>query len=667
MRKIQKGKLKNNIIISLSFLILIIIGYFFGLVAGTGFLFGIIASLSVYIVFTALPVGKLNAFMNKLPADITANAGNALVKSPFPIAVVSADGTIVWVNDAFSRTISKKAFFGKKINEFEQGVDIAKVKKDTLASGVHVTVGENDKKFIIFGIPVYNENKENVPDQQMYVLYFEEETEFVNLSKLYRDSRPVTGLVLIDNYDEVAAFARSRDKSGVMAEIDKQISEWAEGACALFRQMDNNRYIIVFEEKYLDQIKESKFGILDSIRKITIDKTPVTISIGIGTEGATFAQSYEFAAQALDMALGRGGDQAVIKTKNNYEFYGGRSKGVEKRTKVKSRVIADSLMALIENSDNVLVMGHKYADFDAVGASVGIARISKVAGKRVNIVCNRSTNLAMPLIENLEKMPDYEGVFVDPLTGLDLLRLKTLLVVCDVHSLHYVEFADIVKNAANIVVIDHHRKMTDYIENAVLNYHEPYASSTSEIVTELVQYIDGEGTLLSDEASALLAGIVLDTKNFFFKTGFRTFEAAAYLRKAGADPMEVKKTFQSDFDSYVRKTEFIQNADFYKDKIAISIWNGEPFEDAKTVMAQAADELLSIEGVEASFVLYMVGDNVHISSRSLGTINVQSIMEYLGGGGHMTNAGVQVSGTLDEAKIKLIAAIDRYLAENNGG
>jgi len=622
----------------------------------------ILVVIIIYYAFiTGMPFFKINSYINRLPAEIlNSGGGNAFVNSPFPIAVVSIDGTVMWTNETFIKTISKKTFFGKNISEIFSKLDFISPDVEKLNKGVEYTLNDNKRSFMIYGIPIGTGHKDNY-DRQMYVLYFNETTEYKSLSEKYKKSRPVVGLIVIDNYDEIETFARGRDNITISVEIDKRLSDWAVSVNALFRSVDNNKYIIIFEEHDLMNFRESKFDILDSIRKITMDKNPVTISIGIGSEGVNFAQNYEFATQALDMALGRGGDQAVIKTKNNYEFFGGKSKAVEKRTKVKSRVIADSLVKLMESSENVLIMGHKYSDFDSLGACVGIARIAKIKNKRVNIVINKNTTLAMPLIEKLETLPEYQDVFVDSLTGLDLLKLKTLLVICDVHSPQYLEYAEIYKNAANVVVIDHHRKMADYINNAVINYHEPYASSTSEIVTELVQYIDGENTMLSEEAEALMAGIILDTKNFCFKTGFRTFEAAAYLRKFGADPVSLKKIFRSDFDSFVRRTEFIQSADFYKDNIAISVWNGEPFDDAKAVMSQAADELLSIEGVEASFVLYTVGDSVHISSRSLGSINVQFIMENLGGGGHMTNAGAQIQGTLEEAKTKLIAAIDKYL------
>jgi c-di-AMP phosphodiesterase-like protein len=367
----------------------------------------------------------------------------------------------------------------------------------------------------------------------------------------------------------------------------------------------------------------------------------------------------------MDMALGRGGDQSVIKTRNNFEFYGGKAKAVEKRTKVKSRIMAESLRSLIAECDNVIVMGHKFADFDSLGASIGIARIARILGKPVNIVLNRTTSLTGPVVEVFDKIADYNDLFVDPSTGLDCLKFKTLLVICDVHSPEYLESPDIYRNAGLVAVIDHHRKMADYITNANFNYHEPYASSACEIVTELLQYLDGDNNTTKEEAGALLSGIVLDTKNFCFKTSFRTFEAAAYLRRIGADPIEVKKIFQSGFGSYVRKTEFIQAAEFYFDHIAISIWNGEPFENAKTVMSQAADELLSIEGVEASFVLYPYGDTVHLSSRSLGTVNVQLIMEALGGGGHLTTAGAQITGDVLQVKEKLLGAIRDYFISQN--
>ncbi len=606
----------------------------------------------------------LNKYIEAIVSNLDSMTSNSLTDFPLPMLVVRSDGEILWYNDAF-KGLSVSAF-GKYITG-----TIPRPQLERLAAGDKDLQGmeiELDGRHF----KVYcNANKGDFMDASgaLLILYLVEDTDYIQLLKESAGSKPVVGIAIIDSYDELSQGARESERAGVLAKVDTILAAWMDAAHGVLRMTERGRYLFVCESRYLEAFIASKFDVLDRIREETEgSKLAVTLSIGIGEGGGSLFENHEFAKQAIDMALGRGGDQAVIKTKHNFEFFGGKSKAVEKRTKVKSRVMASALSELIDNATNVLIMGHKFADFDSVGASIGVARIVKIRQKPVNIIVNRKTCLATSILDKFEKVPEYDGVFVDRLEGLDLVSTGTLLVIVDTHSHEYIESPEIYQNCNKVAVIDHHRKMAQYIDNAILTYHEPYASSACEMIGELAQYIDGKNTILKEEAEAMLAGIVLDTKNFYFKTGFRTFEAAAYLKKSGADPIEVKKLFQSNYESYIRRTELISAAEFYKDRIAISIWDGGALEDSKVIMAQAADELLNIEGVDASFVLYPYNaSSVHISARSLGTVNVQLIAEKLGGGGHHTTAGVQLNVPAEEARKMLTDAIEDYFKDVEQG
>ncbi len=615
--------------------------------------------------FAALDMHRrigLSAYFNKATNVLSQVLKNSLLDLSIPTVVVDNSGAILWNNEEMSSVVGHVELYNKNISAVVDGFNMEDKSPAIFGEGQMVHISGNDGSFRLRAAHVnHGESGKNV-----LVLYFIDETDKRKVYERYKNSRPVVAVLVLDNIEEIAQHHTS-GYGGIGAEVAKAeevISRWATDMDALLRKYDSGKYMCVFENQDLQRLRDNRFDVLDKIREIVADRTTLTLSIGVGCDGDTFEQTQDFASAALDMALGRGGDQVAIKDKNNFEFFGGRSKGVEKRTKVKSRVLAEQLVDLIGRADNVIVMGHKFADFDAVGAAVGIARIAKVCAKPVHIICNRNTSLAMPLVKKLEATPEYQGVFVDPARGLDLLKLKTLLVVVDAHSVSLLESADICKNAGSIVVIDHHRKMADYIEKTSMNYHEPYSSSTCELVSELVQYVDGQGTMTKEEAEALLSGIVLDTKNFSFKIGARTFEVAAYLRRQGADTIEIKKIFQNDFESYLRKNELVQSAEFYREKIAISCREDEPLEDARAVIAQAADELLSIEGAEASFVLYAIDGKTQISGRSLGAVNVQLVLEKLGGGGHHMTAGAQLDKDCETSRTMLCKAIDEYFEES---
>ena len=424
---------------------------------------------------------------------------------------------------------------------------------------------------------------------------------------------------------------------------------------------DRDRYLFVMEEKDFSTYAEKKFDVLDSVRTVESGGVSATLSIGVGRDGDSFDGLFKNADLALEMALSRGGDQAVVKDRNNFEFYGGRSKTTEKRTKVKSRVMANALRELVQDARNVYVMGHKYADMDSLGAAAGICCISRKLGKKAQIVIDTENNAAHPVLRALQQMPEYAGVFVAGETAFLHAQPDTLLVVVDTNRPDSVESEPLLESCNRVAVIDHHRRGSSYIDKMTLNYHEPYASSASELVTELMQYLLEPTDILKCEAEALLAGVVLDTKNFTNRTGGRTFEAAAYLRRAGADTQDVQRMFQSDLDAMVTRYAIMRQAQIYHGDIAV-VAADEAYD--RVTAAKAADELLTIRGIRASFVLYRKDDGVYMSARSLGEVNVQVILEALGGGGNSTTAGGQAKGiTVAEAKEKLLAAIDQYFED----
>ena len=457
------------------------------------------------------------------------------------------------------------------------------------------------------------------------------------------DSRPAVATIMFDNREELLKDASDGQGTQLVAMVEKTLQKWVSSTSGFYKKLSGGRYLMVMEERHLRRFVEEKFSILDAIRNIKLDEHRyATISIGVGRGGKSLAEDENWSRKALDMALGRGGDQVAIKNGNTFEFFGGVSKGVERHDKVRSRVIALTLADNIKNSDCVFVMGHQFSDLDSVGASIGLwSAITKGQEKPCYVVLNREQTLAGALVETVEKAGNT-GMFLSPREALSLITDRSLLIIVDTHSESFVESRDLYKYSKRTVVIDHHRMMVKHIENAIIFYHEPYASSASEMVTELVQYL-GENAIGRLEADALLAGITLDTKNFVLKTGVRTFEAAAFLRRKGADTVEVKRLFSNSIDTYRAKYQLVSNAEIYN-SCAVTAAD-EDCPDIRIASAQAADELLGVQGVNASFVLYSSAGTVNISARSLGAVNVQVVMEKLGGGGHQTMAGAQLKDT----------------------
>ena len=464
--------------------------------------------------------------------------------------------------------------------------------------------------------------------------------------------------IVLDNLEDLFANCRDSEKSRIMGEVEDLFENFAEKNHALIKRCESSKYIVVLEQKYLEKMEEERFSILDKARKIlTSEGLPVTLSIGVAGGDYSLNRLMEFSGQAVEMALGRGGDQAAVKEIGGYEFYGGFAKGVEKRTKVKTRVVAAALCDLIESSGNVLTMGHRFGDLDCMGAAIAMAEACRDMDKDAHVVVNKSTCLAKPLIEKTEQSGEND-LFISPVTE------DTLLIIVDTHVQNILESRELYAKCRNVAVIDHHRRMMGSVENAVIFYHEPYASSASEMVTELLQYFDSRCKVTKSEAEALLSGIMLDTKSFTMRAGVRTFEAAAFLKKQGADTVRVKELFSGSLESYRHRSEIVSRAEVYRG-CAISF--AKAYDDVSLVAPQAADELLTIEGVVASVVMFKTASGVSFSARSLGGMNVQIIMETLGGGGHQTMAGAQMQDvTPQEAAVALKNAIDKYFDDAEG-
>ena len=596
---------------------------------------------------------QIHNLFDKVMDQLDAGQRHYLHDFPLPVVIVTGEREVVWYSESFrEKVIPGDDLYGINLDR------ITKEKLPDLCGAEGREICCRDRWYRVYGIS----REEN--GETLITLYFVDITQLQREASLYQKTRPSVMLIMLDNYGEVMQHAKESEKSRILGAIDSTLEDFISSMTTSFiKRLDGDKFLVVAEEQHLERIIASRFKILDDIRSIQTDgNLPVTLSIGVGRGEETLAQSEASARQALDMALGRGGDQAAIKNQTVYEFYGGVSKGVEKRTKVKTRIVANALSELIQNADRVLVMGHKFGDLDCVGASVGMAYAIRSIGKQADVVVDRDKTLANILIDMVTK-EGCGNLFVDPSEALFSVTEDTLLIVCDTHTQNLVESQEIYNRCKTVVVIDHHRKMVNHIDNAVIFYHEPYASSASEMVTELIQYMGENCRINAVVAQALLSGIMLDTRNFVLRTGVRTFEAAAYLRRIGADTITVRKLFSNTLDSYQRRSRSVSGAQIDKKcAVAESEFSSE---DMRIVAPQAADELLSIDGVDGSFVLYENNGEICISARSMGAINVQIIMEMLGGGGHHTMAAAQLKGTeMEKAKQQLLEAIDKYFRDH---
>lgn len=557
---------------------------------------------------------------------------------PFSALKIAPDGIFVSYNVIFEKNI---------LPYLEEKTNIKDIIEDFAFNREEQQVIINQKGYNIF----VRKNEQN------YDLFFSE-------IKMLDKYKTTVGLLVIDNYDEVLDSLEEFRHPLILAIVDRKIKKMARDLGGVVKNFEKDKYILILSQESLEELKESKFDILDSIREIDMGNTiPVTLSIGIGKNGENLEENMEFARVSLDLALSRGGDQVIIKDGENYQFFGGHTKEGNRNSRVRARVKAYALTELIEDASNVIIMGHRYTDLDCMGAGIGVYSIVSALDKNCKIVLNDVTSSVSYLYDRVIKDEKYKDVFISSEEALKLVNRKTLLIIVDVYKQGLCECPELVDKVKKIVVFDHHRKGTDYIENAVLTYHEPYASSTCELITEMLMYINKNIPIKQVEADSILAGIIVDTKNFAFKTGIKTFEAAAFLKKKGADTIRVKKLFKNSIDCYNARANVVSNMKLYRENMAISILEDE-IDNPLLVVAQACDELLNIDNINASFVLCKINNNISISARSFGEVNVQIIMEKLGGGGHQSISATQIKDvTIEEAVNMLKGAIDEYFKE----
>ncbi len=653
MENKRKGLLwKPVVLITIVFLLLLVGATFF--LNRVVFLVEL-GALAVFLLTLGLLSRRLRSetarYLSYVARRLSQEERDALSGFPLPVVVGSATGEIIWYNDRFRDQVMEGGeVFGEYLGIVTNNCTLGDLEKKS-----SLEVRLNKRRYTVLVSPVRH------PDSTLYVLYYIDNTHYKEIAEEYTASRPAVLTVYIDNLEELMQDVRDSERAQMAGKVETLLEDWIGSTTGVLRKCSTDRYLVILEQRHLQRMIESRFEILDRVRRVQVgDRMGVTLSIGVG-QGDTLRESDAMARQALEMALGRGGDQAAVKTKNGFDFYGGVSKGVERRTKVRTRVIASALQELIDASENVLVMGHRYSDLDCLGSALGMAAAARHFGKAAQVVTGRNQTLAPELLERYDQAGKSDW-FIEPEEAMELLGRHTLLIITDTHNPRMVECPDLYEQAETVVVIDHHRKMVDYIDDAVIFYHEPYASSASEMVAELVQYLGGKEAVGRLEAEGMLAGIMLDTRSFVMKAGVRTFEAAAYLRRLGADTVEVKRLFAGSMDLCRLKGDIVASAQLYG-RAAISTARPDGRE-GRVASAQAADELLSIKGVDASFVLFPDGGGISVSARSLGDFNVQLVMESLGGGGHLTMAGAQLQElSMEQALGRVKEAIDHYLEE----
>ena len=612
---------------------------------------------------------ELSEHIKDLTLTVDSAAKSTLINSPFPLVIIETDGNVIWKSSKFIHE-----FANIDINNYlisigrELKLEIEKEnekEKKQLEDLIHKQIKIGEKTYKVVGEYVKLKEKEKKKENEyMATLYFIDETENIGLEKKYHDSKLCVGIIMIDNYEEIMQRISDEDKPGLTAQIEKNLYDWVAEFEGLILKSERDTFVLLIEQQYIAKLEEEKFPILDKIKEISIlGKLQSTLSIAISTEGKSNYEKYKTAQAMIDIALGRGGDQAILRKDGKYIFFGGRTQELEKRTKVKARIVAHALEELMAEAQNVVIMGHSNSDIDAMGASFGIYRFAKTIGKEAYIVNETAGANLEHFIQTAKQQEEYKNAIIGKEQALAQISPETLLIVVDTHKTSYVEVPELIEKTNKIVIIDHHRRSTDFIENSILTFHEVYASSACELVTELIEYSENDVELSQIETEGLYAGIMMDTKNFTFKTGVRTFEAAAYLRKCGVDIIKVKKWFQSDLETYNKIADIVANAEIVNETIGISTYDKED-SSSNLVCAKAADELLTISDITASFVIGNLGEKICISGRSIGDINVQVILEKLGGGGHITLAGAQVEGmSMEEVKQELVNRINEYFSE----
>ena len=638
---------------------LVILGFAVAELAQRNYIMGgaLLLAAAVMLVFTlVLNRTRVRGIKQYVQQSVDLLSGDVMHAAPFPLLTVRLeDGEVLWHNKQLQQALgAKEQLIGSTLGQAIKDLPLTWLREGKLSPDTDLKL--KDRRYQVLGfIPTVDGKRADFA-----VIELVDSTELFDTRDEFQRTRPVVSIILVDNYDELTNNCPDATVSAIVAQLQERITNWSVGVGGLLRRLERNRYLFLLESKELAAVEEKKFSLLDTIREVTSPSgVAATISMGLGKDGQGFQENYDYAMLALEMALSRGGDQAVIKDKYDFTFFGGRSQETERHTKVKARVMASSLAALIEQSSRVFVMGHRNADADAIGAAAGVCCLCRERNRKVNIVTDLNRNSAKKVIDMLRETPDYKDRFITPEDALLAADAKSLLVVVDTNRPDQVESKSLLESMTRVAVIDHHRRAADYIGNAALNLHEPFASSAAELVTEILMYAVDSSHIQQAELKALLAGIVLDTKNFNVRVSSRTFEAAAFLRRLGADTVAVKRLFQSDFGSTVARYQLIEHAKLYRNSIAISAVDGEV---PRELAGQAADELLGIDGIDTSFVLFKQGDVVFISARSMDAMNVQVVLEPFGGGGNAATAGAQIRGkTITEVQQELVAALDQYL------
>ncbi len=622
-----------------------------------------IIQLAVFIIFTVWHfifrhkrLNSLNKYIKSMNVTLDKNKFKTLYDFYIPVSIINQDGIIEWYNFKFAE-ICINPIHKLPLSDYIRDFDINKILNNNLDKDEFTyTIQHNNKVYKIYG----NLIKCNSGDDEYYfVLYWQDATEYINLKNKYNAESFVSCVIVVDNYDEVMQSTPNPDKPRLTAFIEETLDTLADSTCGILKKYEKDKFLLYIQKAHLDKQIEDNFSFTEKMRALSAgNKVAPTLSIGIGIGGADFQQNDSYAYSALDMALGRGGDQIVIKDSDKFSFYGGKTKEVEKRTRVKARVVSQAIKEMIADSEQIIIMGHRYADVDVLGSALGLHAFIRSLGKNAKILLDTYNQTVERFV--VKYHDKYNDVFINKAYANEIVSPNTLIFIVDTHKSSIVEEPALIDVSKNIIVIDHHRKSADFIQNTLITYHEPYASSASELITEMLQYGD-DIKLERAEAEALYAGIFMDTKNFTFKTGVRTFEAASYLKRMGVDTIEVKKLFQIDLNTFIKKWAIIEKASTYRNKVAIATCEKNDV-DMQTIVAQAADEMLNITNISSSFVICDMSDKIIISARSFGDINVQVITEKLGGGGHMTIAGAQITGkTISEVTEELKSVLDEYL------
>ena len=639
-----------------------------GLLVSVGLLLCLFLALLLYNFQKKSTLNDLVSFAN----EYSRLEKSLLDELQIPYAVVDPNGKLIWSNHEFSELTGKKQGYHKNIEILFPEINKAVLPSDR-GNATEVMTVLNDKIFRVVMKPVSMDDvlreseitEKNVESSWLIAVFFYDETELKNYIRQIDDDKAVFGLIYIDNYDEAFQSVEDVRRSLLGALIDRRITRYFSNIDGIIRKMEKDKYFLVMRKSSLEQLEEERFHILDEVKNVSIgNEMAITLSIGIGMNAAGYLQNYEYARIAIEMALGRGGDQVVVKDGDNISYFGGKTPQVERNTRVKARVKAQALKEFMSSRDRIVVMGHKITDVDALGAAIGIYRAGRTIGKQVHIVVNDPTTSIKPLMAGFTDNPEYtQDMFIDSTKAKELVDHNTVVIVVDTNKPSYTECQELLSLTKTIVVLDHHRRGNEVIENAVLSYVEPYASSTCEMVSEILQYFADGLKLRSIEADCLYAGIIIDTNNFTTRAGVRTFEAAAFLKRSGADITRVRKLLRDNIDSYKARAEAVRNAEIYRKHFAIAICPSEGLESPTVVGAQAANELLNISDVKASFVLTCFNGEIYISARAIDEINVQLMMEKMGGGGHLNIAGAQMKTPVDEAKKELEKVIDETIAE----